>query len=164
MPKNIENITQEIMHKIDTGEIKMKPKWYFIFGSAFTFIGLVSTIIVSTFSVGLIRFSLRSHGPMGEIRFTQMLTNFPWLILFFAVFSLVFGIWLIRKFDFSYKIKPSLVIVSFILAVIVSGYIIDVTGINDIISRRGPMKGMMRNYINKSSAQGLHLELRKISD
>ncbi len=153
MPKDIKNITQEIMKKIDAGQIKMKPRWYFVIGSTITFIGLISTVIVSTFSVGLIRFSLRSHGPMGNLKFDQMMSNFPWWTLIIAILGLTFGIWLIRQYDFSYKMKPWLIIIGFILAIIIGGYIIDVTGTNDTISRKGPMKGMMKNYIQENNIQ-----------
>jgi magnesium-transporting ATPase (P-type) len=153
MPKDIKNITEEIMKKIDLGEIKMKPKWYFILGSIITFIGLVSTVVVSTFSIGLIRFSLRSHGPMAEYKFDQIMANFPWWTLVLAILGLILGIWLIRKYDFSYKIKPWLIITGFILAIIIGGYIIDITGVNDAISRQGPMRGMMRNYIIDNNIQ-----------
>ena len=162
MPKDIKNITEEIMKKIDLGEIKMKPKWYFILGSIITFIGLVSTVVVSTFSIGLIRFSLRSHGPMGQYKFDQIMSNFPWLTLVLAILGLILGIWLIRKYDFSYKIKPWLVITGFILAIIIGGYIIDVTGVNDVMSRQGPMRGMMRNYtIEKQSISPDNFLFRK---
>jgi magnesium-transporting ATPase (P-type) len=153
MPKDIKNITEEIMKKIDLGEIKMKPKWYFILGSIITFIGLVSTVVVSTFSIGLIRFSLRSHGPMAEYKFDQIMANFPWWTLVLAILGLILGIWLVRKYDFSYKIKPWLIITGFILAIIIGGYIIDITGVNDAISRQGPMRGMMRNYIIDNNIQ-----------
>jgi hypothetical protein len=153
MPKDIKNIAQDIMRKIDAGEIKMRPKGYFILGSIFTFIGLVSTVIVSTFSIGLISFSLRAHGRMGEYRFDQLVANFPWWTLVLAIFALVLGIWLIRKYDFSYKTKPWLIIAGFILAILLGGYIIDITGLNDAMSRQGPMRGMMRNYIQESNTQ-----------
>ena len=163
MPKDIKNITQEIMKKIDMGEIKMKPKWYFIFGSIITFIGLVSTVIVSTFLVGLISFSLRTHGLMGQYRFDQMIANFPWWTLLLAILGLTLGIWLIRQYDFSYKIKPWLIIAGFILAIIIGGYIIDITGVNDIITRKGPMKGMMRNYIQENNIQSQMFMNRKFN-
>jgi hypothetical protein len=147
MPKELKNITSEIMQKINQGEIKMKPKGYFILGSILTFTGLVATVIVSTFCIGLISFSLRAHGPMGEYRLDQMLTSFPWWTLFLAILGLTLGLWLIRLYDFSYKLKPALIISGFVLAIIIGGYIIDITGVNDVMFRQGPMKGMMRNYI-----------------
>ena len=132
------------------GEIKMKPRLYFILGSILTFIGLISTVMVSTFSVGLISFSLRAHGRMGQYRFDQILASFPWWTLVLAISALTLGIWLIRHYDFSYKTKPGLVIAGFILAIIIAGYIIDYTGLNDTLSRRGPMRGMMRNYMQNN--------------
>lgn len=160
MPNELKSITREIMSKIDAGEIKMKPKWYFILGSIFTFIGLVSTVVVSTFSIGLIRFSLRSHGPMAEYKFDQMIADFPLWTLALAILGLILGIWLIRRYDFSYKIKPWLVITGFILAIIIGGYIIDITGVNDVMSRQGPMKGMMRNYMQDNNQTPLFLNRR----
>jgi hypothetical protein len=153
MPKELKDITKEIMQKIDKGDIKMKPKGYFILGSIFTFIGLISSIVVSTFLIGLINFSLRAHGPMGQYRFDQILANFPWWTILLAILGLAVGITLIRQYDFSYKIKPWLVIAGFILAIIIGGYIIDITGANDFMSRKGPMRGMMKNYINRNNTQ-----------
>ena len=163
MPKELKNIAEDIMSQINQGKLKMKPKGYFILGSIFTFIGLVSTVIVSTFSVGLISFSLRSHGPMGQYRFDQILASFPWWTLVLAILGLVLGIWLIRKYDFSYKIKPWLIMAGFILAIIIGGYIIDITGVNDIITRKGPMKGMMRNYIQENNIQSQMFMNRKFN-
>jgi hypothetical protein len=151
MPQELKNFTENIMGQINQGRLKMKPKWYFILGSIFTFIGLVATVIVSTFSIGLISFSLRSHGRMGEYKLDQMIANFPWWTLILAIPGLILGIWLIRQYDFSYKFKPWLMIAGFILAIIIGGYIIDITGVNDAISRQGPMKGMMKKYIQENN-------------
>lgn len=146
MPKDIKNITENIMSKIDQGQIKMKPRAYFIAGSIMTFIGLVFTVIVSTFLIGLISFSLRAHGPMAQYRFDQMLASFPWWTAVFAVLALILGISLIRHYDFSYKIKPVVLIAGFIIAIFIAGLITDMTGLNDNLSHQGPMRGMMRGY------------------
>lgn len=134
------------MDKIHGDKIKMKPKVYFVVGSILTFVGLVSSIVVSIFLMGLIRFSLRSHGPMGSYRLEQILSNFPWWAPILAVVGLIVGIWLLRKYDFSFKVNFKLIIVGFILAVIVGGWIVDSVGLNDALIRRGPMQRMMRQY------------------
>jgi magnesium-transporting ATPase (P-type) len=153
MSKDIKNITEDIMNQIEQGKIKMKPKWYFIIGSIITFIGLVSSLIVSTFLFGLIRFSLRTHGPMGEYRLDQIISNFPWLTIIFAIVGLVLGIWLIRQYDFSYKTKPWLIITGFVFAVIVAGWTIDIIGVNDNLLKKGTMKGIMHNYYQENNIQ-----------
>ena len=132
------------MDQIHEEKIKMRPKAYFILGSVLTFVGLVSSVVVSVFLVGLIRFSLRTHGPMASYRLDQILSSFPWWAPMLAIVGLIVGIWLLRKYDFSFKVNFKMVIVGFILAIVVSGWIIDSIGLNDILIRRGPMQGMMR--------------------
>ena len=147
MSKELKNITENVMNQIHQGKAKMKPKIYFILGSILTLIGLISSVVVSTFLVGLIRFSLRTHGPMGQYRFDQMISNFPWWTTILAILGLIIGIWLIRQYDFSYKKNPWIIIIGFILAIIIGGYIIDMTGLNDAMFQYGPMRGMMGNYM-----------------
>ncbi len=141
------------MGQIHDKKIKMRPRIYFIAGSIFTFVGLVSTIVASVFLVGLIRFSLRSHGPMASYRFDQILSSFPWWAPILAILGLVIGIWLLRKYDFSFRVNFKVIIVGFILAIIVGGWVIDSVGLNDILIRRGPMQGMMRQYMQDNNIQ-----------
>ena len=151
MSKELKNITDNIMDQIHDEKIKMRPKAYFIAGSIFTFIGLVSSVVVSVFLVGLIRFSLRSHGPMASYKLDQILSSFPLWALVFAIIGLIVGIWLLRKYDFSFKVNLRVVIIGFILAVIIGGWIVDSIGLNDALIRRGPMQGMMRQYMRDYS-------------
>jgi uncharacterized membrane protein YdcZ (DUF606 family) len=149
----INKIEDNIMNQIHDGKIKMRPKSYFIFGSILTFIGLVSSVIASVFLFGLIRFSIRSHGPMGSYKFEKMLSNFPWWALLLAIVGLIAGIWLLRKYDFSFKVNFKAIIVLFILAIMIGGWIIDSTGLNDKLIQRGPMRGVMRQYMQEPNLQ-----------
>jgi hypothetical protein len=144
------NINKDIMSQIASKQIKMKPRFYFIIGSILTFIGSISTIIFSIFLISLIRFSLRTnYGWRGQYKLDQMISNFPWWTLILAIISLIVGFWLIHKYDFSYKIKPSVLIIGFIILTIFVGIIVDLIGVNDRLSKKGPMQGMMRNYIQR---------------
>ena len=147
MSKELKNITDNIMEQIHAEKIKMKPRLYFIAGSIFTFIGLVSSVVFSVFLIGLIRFSLRSHGPMANYKLDQILNNFPWWAVILTFIGLIVGLYLLRKYDFSFKINFKLVIIVFIIAIVIGGWIIDSIGLNDILIRRGPMQGMMRQYM-----------------
>ncbi len=132
----------------------MRPRAYFIAGSALTFVGLVSSVVVSVFLVGLMRFSLRSHGPMAGYRIDQMLSSFPWWAPVLAIVGLIAGIWLLRKYDFSFKVNFKVVIIGFTLAVIAGGWVVDNIGLNDALIRRGPMQGVMRRYIQDNNLHG----------
>ncbi|MBP6060731.1 MAG: hypothetical protein KA515_01855 [Candidatus Pacebacteria bacterium] len=154
MSKELKDITENVMSQIHQGKIKMKPKIYFIIGSILTFLGAVSAFIVSIFLTSLIRFSLRTHlGQGAQYKLDQMLSNFPWWIVIFTIISLSIGIWLVRKYDFSYKIKPWAMVLSFILIIVVAGFAIDMMGLNDTLRHRGPMKGMMSKYFQNNTPQ-----------
>jgi hypothetical protein len=153
MSKELKNITENVMNQIHQGKAKMKPRMYFIVGSILTLIGLISSVVVSTFLIGLTRFSLRTHGPMGQYRFDQMISNFPWWTIVLAILGLIIGIWLIRQYDFSYKKNPWVIIFGFILAIIVAGYVVDMTGLNDTMFQYGPMRGMMNGLLQGNNFQ-----------
>lgn len=153
MSKELNNITDAVMSKIREGKIETRPKIYFILGSLLAFLGLVSSIVISVFLFGLMRFLSRTHGPLGEYRLEQLLSSFPWWAPVFAVLGLISGIWLLRRYDFSYKIDSKIVVAGFILAIITAGVLIDMTGVNDAWVRRGPMKWMMQNYIGEHNTQ-----------
>ena len=109
--------------------------------------------MTSVFLVGLIKFSLRSHGPMGQYRLDSLLSNFPWWTTILAIIFLFIGIWIMSKYDFSHKVKILHLIAGLILAVVIAGYFIDLIGINDTLSRRGPMQGVMRVYMRDNNIQ-----------
>jgi hypothetical protein len=156
MPKELKNIAETVMDKIHHDEIKMRPRIFFVIGSLLAFSGLAASILISVFLVGLMRFSLRAHGPMGEYRLDQMLSDFPWWAAVVAILGLAVGIWLLRRYDFSYKINFKVIIIGFVAAVIVAGWVIDMTGLNDVLFRQGPRHGIMRQYPlgNKILEQG----------
>lgn len=131
----------------------MHSRMYFIVGSLLTFMGLVASIITSVFFIGLMRFSFRSHGPMGEYRLEQLLASFSWWVPVLAVLGLIAGVWLLKQYDFSYKINYKVMIAGFVAVVVIAGWIIDMAGINDVLLRRGPMQGMMRQYLQDNNIQ-----------
>lgn len=142
MSKELKNITKIVMEKIHHDKIKMHSKVYFAIGSVIAFAGLVASILVSVFLFGLVRYSLRTHGPMGEYRFDRMLSSFPWWMVIIAILGLIIGIWLLRQYDFSYKINFMVLAIVFVGAIIIAGWIIDMTGLNDILFKKGRGQGM----------------------
>ncbi len=153
MPKELKNITNVVMDKIHHDKIKMRPKIYFVIGTFLAFLGLAASMLISAFLVGLLRFSLRAHGRMGEYRLKIILDSFPWWAVGVAILGLALGIWLIRRYDFSYKINFKVIVIGFILAIILAGFVIDMTGLNDVLFRQGPMKGIMRKYYQENNIQ-----------
>jgi hypothetical protein len=137
MSKELNKTTEEIMNKIHSGQIKMRSRLYFILGYILTIVGLVFSFITSIFFIGLTRFALRAHGRMGQYRLDQLLSTFSWWIPLLAILGLIIGIWLLRKYDFSYKINFKIFIIGLIATIIISGFIIDMIGLNDFWLNRG---------------------------
>jgi len=150
MSKELKNITKIVMEKIHHDKIKMHSKVYFAIGSVIAFAGLVASILVSVFLFGLVRFSLRTHGPMGEYRLDQMLASFPLWMVLIAILGLIIGIWLLRQYDFSYKINFKVIAIIFVGAIIIAGWIIDMTGLNDTLFQKGRGQGIMKQYFQKN--------------
>lgn len=146
MSKELKNITDSIMGQIHQGKIKMKPRLYFIIGSVLSFVGVVLSILTTIFVISFIRFSFLAQGPMGEYKAEELVSHFSWFGPIFAILGLVIGIWLLRQYDFSYKINFRIMVVVVILAVTVAGIVLDMTGLNNIIFQHGPVQEGVRQY------------------
>ncbi len=132
------------MGQIHQGKIKMKPRLYFIIGSILSFVGVVLSILTTIFVISFIRFSFLAQGPMGEYKAEELVSHFSWFGPIFAILGLVIGIWLLRQYDFSYKINFRIMVVIVILAVTVAGIVLDMTGLNNIIFQHGTVQEGVR--------------------
>lgn len=144
-------IEQVVMQKIIHGQVAMKPRWYFVLGSFILVLGLSALLIAVIFSLNLLFFSLRSHGPMGELRLTLLTQSFPWWAVAVATVSGIFGVKLLKLYDFAYRKNFSLILLGILLAVLVSAWAIDYLGINELFVRRG---GFMRQLYFQSQGWG----------
>lgn len=128
------------MGRIQTEHIKMRPRWYFILGSLATFVGLVMSILASVFLLSFIKLSLRGAGKMAEYKMDMLLAHFSWWGPIIALASLLLGIWLLRQYEFSYKKNFVFIAVGFVLAIVAASFILDMTGLNEVMLQRGPFK------------------------
>lgn len=155
---------KEVMAKIKRGEITMKPKWYFVVGSLMMGAGLVGVSIGAIFLVNLTLFLLRKRGP-GLMRLELMLTSFPWWVPILAIVGILIGIWLLKKYDFSYKKNFLLIVVAFVVSIIMAAWLIDSLGLNETWSRRGPMRRFYQQFERRDNnfpqGRGNRFYLRK---
>jgi len=135
------NIKKEVLEKIKKGEIKMKPKWYFIVGSILLFLGTVFSTVSTIFIFNFILFLLRRHyGPMYQYRLNLILTNFPWWMIFVGILGVILGIKLLKEYEFSYKKNFFLIVAFYILVIFLSAYLIDLLNLNRFWYQMGPLK------------------------
>ncbi|PIP53502.1 hypothetical protein COX08_00645 [Candidatus Beckwithbacteria bacterium CG23_combo_of_CG06-09_8_20_14_all_34_8] len=137
------DLSNQIMDTIQKRKLKMKPKWYFYLGSILGFLGLFASVVVSAFFISLISFILRPHpGPGYPYRIQLIWSSFPWWAVILAILGLGVSIILLKKYDFSYQKNFWLIIVGLIAATILAGIIMDQSGLTDLWTKKGPMKGM----------------------
>jgi len=146
MSKHQIDITKNVMSKIKIEQIKMKPKWYFWLGSFAIFIAIVGLVILSIFLISLITFSFRNHGPMGVIRYQQILSSFPWWAPILVIIGLITGISLLKRYDFSYKNNFLFIILAFIAAILLAGIMVDALGFDNLWIKRRPMRRFYQQY------------------
>ena len=152
IPKIISvDFEKNIMAKVKSNEISIKPRWYFMLGSFLMLAGLVGLSIGAVFLTNLTFFLLRQHGPMGQWRLQQIYSSFPIWVPLLAVVGIVLGICLLKKYDFSYKTNFSLIVIGFIISIALTAVILDYSGLNDLWSRQGPMRRFYQQVEGQNS-------------
>jgi len=144
------NIENKIMEQVLSGKVRMKPRWYFILGSVLSFAGLTGMIIGAVFLTNLTLFLIRKQGP-GTGRINMMLESFPLWVPLLALAFVILGILVLKRYDFSYKKNFPFVAGTLVAAIILSALIINLSGLNDIWSKRGPI----RRFYNINQTDGV---------
>ncbi len=128
--ENINSITEKVVSKIEKGELKMKPRAYFI-AKMISVIGLlVLAFLLVLYFGSLIIFILRVndillfHG-MGFQVIRSILLSFPWYLVF-LIFILITLIGILGKgFRFIYRKPLILTLFSILILVIASSFLIE---------------------------------------
>ena len=129
------------MTQIKKGRIKMKPKIHFILGTLALFAAIVGTIILLLFTMSVLSFSFRTLRPMTGLFKLHLIFKFiPWWAPLLVIFGVLGSVYLLKKFDFSYKKNFTLIIVLFILSLILIGWLLDYSGLDRLLFNRGPMR------------------------
>lgn len=134
------DLVASVMAQVNSGMIKMKPKWYFIAGFILTIIGLGISFMTLAFLLNLLFFSLRQHGPMFNWKLELVVASFPWWMVVLAIIGVALGIRMLRQFDFTYKKNRYLIALALGTSMLLAALLIDQLELNEVLSRRGSMK------------------------
>ncbi len=148
MSKNKINFEKEVMSRVASGKIVMKPKWYFALGSVLLLSGTITASVAAAFLVNLTIFLIKKQGR-GYGKLTMMFESFPFWVPVLAILGIGVGILLLRKYDFSYRKNFLVVIIGFIASVVIAGFVIDSLGLNNTWSKGGLMKGFYQGIENR---------------
>lgn len=123
-----QSIRESVLGAIESGQVKMRPKWYFIARAAFLVTGGVLAALVLLFLASFVVFTLRLNGawyvPAFGLRgVSTFIVALPWLILFVALGFLTLLEILIQRYQFAYK-RPLLYSLAGLAMLLVAGGIV----------------------------------------
>lgn len=133
------DLTKKVMTTIRTQKVKMKPRLWFALSSMLLGIGLAVSLVLAIFFVNLVLFKIQAQGSLaflflGRLGIRGFLANFPWWSVTLAVGGVAGGLFLLKRYDFSYKKSfwgIALLVVAFILTL---GFLVDRIGANKKIA------------------------------
>ena len=103
---------------------------------------------------------------MMPCKLQTILSTFPWWIPVVALFGIISAVWLFKKYDFSYKKNFLLLITTFIISILLAGFLLDKFGLNEVL-----LKGRMRRFYQhielqqnkKGSVKGINQQNRQLN-
>jgi hypothetical protein len=101
------DIKNSVLSRIESGEIKMKPKTFFVLKVVSLSFIIVATSLISILLISYILFSIRVGGHILLLGFGvkglyKFLLIFPWLLLILDIALLLFLDFLLKRFKFGY--------------------------------------------------------------
>lgn len=107
MEQKIKNIKEKILNYVNSNEVSIKPKWYFVFKLIFKIIVILIVFLVVIYFFSFFNLIVYEKSLMGltNMRNLGFVFTLPWLILLLLLILLIVLEFLIRKFSFVYK-KP----------------------------------------------------------
>jgi len=170
---NHNQLREQVLAKIKSGSVKMKPRFSFILRALLLISGLVIVTLLVLYLTSFVFFMLRSNGtwlaPVFGLRGLGLfMTSLPWLLLLvIALFVVVLEI-LVRHFSFGYR-RPLLYSVFGILFVLgLTGFMVAQTPLHEGLWERaenerlplaGPLYKGLRQEMPDDLYQGVVLTL-----
>ncbi len=126
--QNQPNLCQQIMEKIKTNGIKMRPKWHFVLGAALWVCGIILAALAAVYFVSLAIFILHrsgiwfapAFGPRGWI---VLFFSLPWLIILAAVVFIILLEIFARRYSFVWRYPLLYSTLFLMLAVVIGGFL-----------------------------------------
>ncbi len=112
MNEKIKSIKEKVIEKINSGQIYMKPKWFFVVRFVFRIISAFIVFFAILYILSFVVLVFKEKGPidvlgMGTKGVHIFISTMPWLLMFAFLVLLIVLEFLVRKFAFVYK-KPLL--------------------------------------------------------
>jgi len=162
------SITEQITVAVKNGELKMRPKWYFVLKAALWIVGASVALFALLYLASLVMFILRKTGILiaplfGWHGVFVFLTSLPWMLVLLVLFFIIILEILVRHYSFAYRAPLLYSVLAILLVVVIAGMIIDRTPLHRVLSdcpsAGGPRGGGFHPITNVPCAMGFYRDL-----
>lgn len=137
-----EGISEKILEKIKFGQIKMRPRLYFVFKLVLLIFGVLLALGLALFLTSFFFFTLRMGGIWFDLRG-------PWSVLLFVLVLVILLEILLSRFKFAYQRPLIYSLLGLLLLLVLFGWGLDRTDMHSRMMRqteRGRYPWMGRFY------------------
>lgn len=126
---------QDILKKIKTGEVDMKPRWHFILKSLLLVFSVITAVLVVVYLLSFVIFTLRQSGVgftllYGFRGISMFVMSSPWLLIASAGAAVVVLQVLVHKYSFSYRQPLLYTIIGVVFLMLIGSYVIEQTSLH----------------------------------
>ena len=136
--KEEQKIEHDVMSAIESGQIKMRPRWQFVLTATLLGVGAVVLLLTLLYLFSFILFALHESGAwfvpnFGASGWWAFFHRLPWVLIGFVILFVVVLEVLVRRYAFAYR-RPLLASALWIIGIVlVGGAIISATRFHNTI-------------------------------
>jgi len=142
-----QNIQLKVLEKLKSGNVRMRPKLYFIFRLLIISLVVFIALGVSAFVMSFAFFSVHESGEQFLLGFgvrgiITFLLLFPWLSILLDISIFFLLEWLLRRFRFAYRVSLLSVFVGILTLSIILGITVNLTPLHGILLNQAENGGL----------------------
>ena len=129
------SISDKVLGQIKGGQVKMRPKIYFILKTLLIVFGIFTVALFALYLVSFIVFALQASGAWYLSKFgfqgiKASIVLIPWLLIFVALLLIITLEALVKRFSFSYRQPILYSVLGIIIFVLLGSFAIGKTGLH----------------------------------
>lgn len=135
---------EQILNKINSGEIKMRPKYFFVLRGIMIGLAAILFLLVAAFLISFIFYIIRP-GAASAAGLRIFYSLFPWVLLGIAILFLAGLAFLLKQYPFVYRKPLILLPLGIIAAVVLISIAAQLASVHERLERR-QIRGFERFY------------------
>ncbi len=141
------SIPEKVLKAIDSGKVKMRPRWHFVFRTALWAMGVILAALTLLYLVSFVIFALHQSGSwfvpgFGLRGLPIFLSSIPWLLVAVALIFIILLEVLVKRYSFAYARPLLYSVIAVILFVMLGGLVVAKTPLH-----RGLFRQALENHL-----------------